>query len=201
MLDTLSGTITAVKEKHITVSAGGIGFAVAVPSAGNFLTNATVQLYMYFHWNADHGPSLYGFASELERRLFLLIIDCPKIGPALALNILTQLTTQQFIEIITTGNQAGLSALQGIGTKKAEQIIVDLKHKIQKMLNNGELVIEAGQGFAQWQQLSEVLSSLNYTKPEISSVTHYLAEKYAGHNYPLDQLIRSALAFLSQKQG
>lgn len=201
MFDLLSGTITAVKDKTITLMVGGIGFSLHVPNARTLTTDAQAQMHVYFHWNQEHGPSLYGFATELDRRVFLMIIDCPKIGPSIALNILSQLSSAQFLEIVTTNNEAGLSSVNGIGAKKAEQIIVELKHKVQKLLNTGELKIEQQQNFVQWQQLSEVLTSLNYTKQEIGNVTQYLAEKYVGQSYPLDQLIRAALAYLSSKQA
>ena len=201
MFDLLSGTIASVKEKSITLLVGGIGFSLNVPNARTLTIDTTSQFYVYFHWNQENGPSMYGFTTELERKVFLLIIDCPKIGPTIALNILSQLSAPQFLEIVTTNNEAGLSSVNGIGAKKAEQIIVELKHKVQKLLNNGELKIEQQQNFVQWQQLSEVLASLNYTKQEVGKVTQHLAEKYAGQNYPLDQLIRAALAFLSSKQA
>lgn len=201
MFDLLSGTIASIRDKTITLLVGGIGFSLHVPNARTLTPDASSQFYVYFHWNQEHGPSLYGFTTELERRVFLLIIDCPKIGPTIALNILSQLSAPQFLEIVTTNNEAGLSSVNGIGAKKAEQIIVELKHKVQKLLNNGELKIEQQQNFVQWQQLSEVLTSLNYTKQEVGKVTQHLAEKYAGQNYPLDQLIRAALAYLSSKQA
>lgn len=200
MFDLLSGTVISIGQKSITLLVGGIGFAVFVPNTTNFTLDATVKLYMYFHWNQENGPSLYGFGTQLERKVFLMIIDCPKIGPTIALNILSQLSAAQFLEIVTTNNASGLSAVNGIGAKKAEQIIVELKHKVQKLLQSGEFVIEQQQNFVMWQQLHEVLTSLNYTKPEIAKATQHLTEKYAGQNCPLDQLIRVALAYLSQKQ-
>jgi Holliday junction DNA helicase RuvA len=202
VFDFLSGSITTVKEKTITLSIGGMGFTIYVPKTSDFTPNSTTTLYTYFHWNQENGPSLYGFASELDRTVFLLIIDCPKIGPGIGMNILSQLSASQFLEIVSTSNQEALSDINGIGTKKAEQIIVELKHKVQKMLNNGQLKVDQQQqSFVQWQHLSEVLSSLNYTKQEIAKVTQHLAEKNSGQNYPLDQLIRAALAYLSQKQA
>jgi holliday junction DNA helicase RuvA len=201
VFDCLHGTITAVRDRDVTLTVGGIGFAVFVPQVAQFVIDTQAQLFIHFHWNAENGPSLYGFGSELDRQVFLMIIDCPKIGPTLALSILSRYSAGQFLEIITTANEAALSDVSGIGEKKAEQIIVTLKHKVQKLVNTGALAVEHQQGFVQWQQLNEVLLSLNYSKPEIVKVTSHLSEKYAGQNYPLDQLIRAALAYLSQKQA
>lgn len=201
MFEILTGTIIGTKDKSLTLMVGGIGFSINTPNARSFTPDTETKLYTYFHWNQENGPSLYGFSTELERKVFLLIIDCPKIGPSIGLNILSQLSASQFLEIVTTNNEAGLSTVNGIGSKKAEQIIVELKHKVQKLLNAGELALEQQQNFVLWQQLSEVLLSLNYTKPEVAKVTQHLAEKYTGQNYPLDQMIRAALAYLSSKQA
>ena len=106
-----------------------------------------------------------------DRTVFLMIIDCPKVGPGIGLSVLSQLSASQFLEIVTTSNQEALSKVNGIGAKKAEQIIVELKHKVQKLLQNGSLKIEQQESFVQWQQLSEVLASLNYTKQEVTKAT------------------------------
>jgi Holliday junction DNA helicase RuvA len=201
MIDQLNGTISTVKEKYITLTVSGVGFALHVPQRDDTLQADTqAHFFTYLHWHPDNGPSLYGFSSELERRVFLLIIDCPKIGPTIGMNILSQVSAGQFIELISTANQSGLSSLNGIGEKKAEQLIVELKNKIQKLLKAGDVTIEQSGQFAAWQELQDVLISLNYSRPEISKATQHIAEKYT-QQQPLDVLIRAALAFLSQKQG
>lgn len=200
MINTLSGTISATGEKAITLTVGGIGFAVSVPNPANYILQSTQSLFTYMHWNQENGPSLFGFATELERSVFLMIIDCPKIGPSIALTILSQMPVGTFLEIITAGNHQALTKVNGIGSKKAEQIVVELKHKVHKLLSNGSIVIEEQQSLVQWQQLTEVLISLNYTKQEASKTVQHLAEKYTGQSYQIDQLIRFALAHLSSKQ-
>jgi holliday junction DNA helicase RuvA len=201
MFNSLQGKITDIHEKMVTVAVGGVGFAVYVAQPGHYSSDTTTYLYTYLHWNQENGPSIYGFATELERKVFLLIIDCPKIGPSIALNILSQVSACEFLEMITTGSEAALSNLNGIGSKKAEQLIVALRGKVQKLINSGGIALEKQQSFVQWQQLSEVLTSLNYSKPEVIKATQYVAEKYTGQNYPLDQLIRAALSYLSEKHA
>jgi len=206
MINTLTGSINAIHEKSVTLNVGGIGFAVLVATPNAHLLQSNSTLFTYLHWNQENGPTLYGFTTELERSVFLMIIDCPKIGPSIALTILAQMPVGNFLEIITAGNHTALTKLNGIGTKKAEQIVVELKHKVPKLLSSGNIKIEThpssglGTSFVQWQQLTEVLTSLNYTKQEATNAVQYLAEKHSGQNYPLDQLIRFALAHLSSKQ-
>lgn len=200
MIDYLHGVVTQINEKKITVVAGGIGFGVSVPTTKHITKDSECAFHVYFHWSAENGPSLYGFQDAVERDLFLMIIDCPKIGPGIALNILSQLSPAQFLDIIATQNEAGLSAVQGIGAKKAEQIIVQLKHKVGSFINKNSHMMEQQQGFVIWQNVSDVLGSLNYSKQEVGGALQFLTEKYAHQNASLDQLLRAALSFLSSKQ-
>lgn len=201
MIDQLQGKVIAIKEKGVTLDVNGVGFALHVTQPQQYACDEGRLFFTYLHWHPDNGPSLYGFATELERKVFLLIIDCPKIGPSIANNILSQLSAGHFLELIATANQDGLSALHGIGSKKAEQLIVELKQKVQKLLKAGDIVVEQQQSFVLWQQLQDVLTSLNYSRQEITKTTQYLTDKYAQEPQPLDLLIRAALAFLSQKQA
>ncbi|MFH1644201.1 MAG: Holliday junction branch migration protein RuvA [bacterium] len=198
MINYLIGKIENIGEKNLTIVTNGMGFQLHVPNTKNFSKDKEEKIYTYMHWNQEKGPSFYGFKDETERQIFLMIIDCPKIGPSIALSILSQMSPGRFIEVITTQNEDALSSISGIGEKKAEQIIVQLKHKISKLLSSGQINLsEQQQDFTHWQNINDVLVSLNYSKPEISKAMMYLTEKYSDQNYPLDKLIRSALSFLS----
>ena len=200
MIDYLQGVVIDIADKKITLVAGGIGFGLHMPTTKQITKDAEYSFYIYFHWNAENGPSLYGFQDAVQRDLFLMIIDCPKIGPGIALNILSQLSSGQFLDIIATQNEAALSAVQGIGAKKAEQIIMHLKHKVGSFIDKNRHIMEQQQSFVIWQNVSDVLGSLNYSKQEVGGALQFLTEKYAQQNASLDQLLRAALSFLSSKQ-
>lgn len=197
MIDYLAGTVKSLREKSVTVLVNGLGLSVNVPRATEYVQNQAVELYTYLHWNPEQGFTLIGFATELERTVFLMIIDCPKIGPSIGLNILAQVGAGEFLKLISSQDEKGLSALNGIGPKKAEQLIVELKHKVSKLLASGTVSVEEQQSFVEWHNVSAVLSSLNYSKPEVAKAMTFLAAKYNGQNCSLDQLIRSALAYLA----
>ena len=197
MISYLIGTVKEIKEKSLTLLVNGFGFNIQTPNTKGISTNKQLELFTYMHWNAENGPSLYGFTQELEKTVFLLIIDCPKIGPGIAINILSQISAGQFLEIVSSHNEEALSKINGIGPKKAEQIIVNLKSKVSKLLASGQIKSDQQQDFVQWQNVNDVLFSLNYSKPEIAKTMQYLTEKYSGQNVALDQLIRAALGYLS----
>ena len=200
MIDYLIGTIKSVHEKSVTVLADNLGFLCHTPQAAKLVQGKKIELFTHLHWNQEKGPSLYGFETELERTTFIMIIGCPKIGPSIALTILSQIPAPQFLEIITSQNDTALSAINGIGPKKAEQLIAALKHKVAKLISSGAVKAETQQGFIQWQNVTDVLTSLNYSRQEVAGAMNYLTDKHHDQNYSLDQLIRSALGYLSKQQ-
>lgn len=197
MIDLLYGKVKEIKDNYVTLLVGGFGLKLQVPQVQNIVKNKEIELHTYLHWNQEKGPGLFGFQDELEKIVFLMIIECSKIGPGIAIKILSQIKAEQFLEIVSSQNEKSLSNINGIGPKKAEQIIVQLKHKVSKLLSSGEISAYAQQDFTHWQNVNDVLVSLNYSKQEVAKVMQFLTEKYSGQNVPLDQLIRSALGFLS----
>lgn len=198
MLASVTGTIKAIKDQTLHIDLGFIGLQIAVPQESMYHIDQRVQLYTYMHWNQEQGPSLYGFSSELEKTLFLTIIDCSGIGPKIGLAVLSDLGAERFIEVVQAEDQKGLSKVSGIGPKKAEQMIVQLKHKVAKLLDSGLQVVGSAH-VTQWQNIQEVLESLNYSRPEITAAMKQLREAEPQINAPFDQLMRRALSFLAKK--
>jgi holliday junction DNA helicase RuvA len=197
VIDYVNGIVQESNGNIIILDINGFGMALQVPKAVNISKDKQIKLYTYLHWNSEQGPSIFGFKTALERQVFLMIITCSKIGPSIALAVLSHFSASQFLEIITTQNENRLSSVSGIGVKKAEQMIVQLKHKVQKFISSGEIIGEEQTNFIQWQNVADVLTSLNYSKTEVSRAMHHITEKYGSQNYPLDQLIRTALSYLS----
>ncbi len=198
MIAFIQGTVLGVGEKSVTLLTNGIGLSVNVPKPEQYQTGQALSLHTHLHWNQEQGPLLVGFASELDKKVFLLIIDCPKIGPSIALNILSQTDAHNFLELIATQNSKGLSKLHGIGPKKAEQMIIELKSKISKIITSDMASDKTNhKQFLSIQEVSEVLESLNYSKQEITQAIGFIANKKDASAATFDQLLRSALAFLS----
>ena len=198
MINSITGTIKAVHNGRITVDIGFIGLAVQVPAQGQFQVGQKISLHAHMHWNAEQGPSLFGFASELEKTVFLLVIGCSGMGPKVALAVLSDLGPERFLESIQAGDDRVLSKVSGIGPKKAEQMIVQLRHKVAKLVEQG-LNISEGGSVSEWHNVSGVLESLNYSRAEVSGAMRHLRDNYTGVQVPFDQLVRHALSFLSKK--
>ncbi|PKN03280.1 Holliday junction branch migration protein RuvA [Candidatus Dependentiae bacterium HGW-Dependentiae-1] len=193
----LSGTVQSLSTQLVVVDVGGVGFAVSVPRETVFILEQKIQLYTHLHWNQEQGPSLFGFATEGERTVFLLMLSCSGVGPKLALSVLADLGVSPFLEAIQSGNEGVLSSVSGIGAKKAEQIIVHLKHKIAKLMATGAS-FEGAKVDDRWHEVSQVLQTLNYSRVEINSAMSYVREMCTGKQEPFDQMMRHALSFLSK---
>lgn len=203
MISEVTGEIKAgQKEKELVIMADKIGFSFQTPKPEAFLNNSQSgqTVFIHMHWNQEKGPSLYGFISPQERDIFLLLIDCPKIGPNTGISILSQITGEQFIDAIVTSNELFLGTLKGVGKKTATGIIHHLQDKVSSLIESGNLALSEG-STAEWQGLQEALISLNYSRQEVRDAISYVADKHSDkNNLELNLLLRSALGYLSQNK-
>ncbi len=198
MLNFVKGTVYSIKDQSIVVDTGSFGLALQVPDITVFQVGSPINLHSYLHWNQEQGPSLFGFQTELEKAVFLLVISCSGIGPKIALAVLAGMAPSAFLNVVQAGNDEALSAINGIGPKKAEQLIMQLKHKVTKLLESGIEIDQSG-NTAQWQDLSKVLVELKYSKSEVTQALRYVQETQQPGGAKFDVLLRSALSYLSKK--
>ncbi|MBI2344819.1 Holliday junction branch migration protein RuvA [Candidatus Dependentiae bacterium] len=198
MIYSLTGTIVDIKENKIILQHQGFCLELLCPHANNVTKGQLTTLYTYLHWNQEQGPSLFGFHQPLDKDIFLMIIDCPGIGPKLALAILEAIDVMDFLQIITQEDNKALSAIKGFGGKKAEQLILHLKGKISKIILNNPIT-ENNKVLAAWTDLQQTLSSLNYNPSEIKQTTNSLKQEFANKEVPFDLLLRKALSLLAKK--
>ena len=77
----------------------------------------------------DDALQLYGFATEEERDLFLLLIGVQSVGPKMALAVLSGGPPRDLLSAVAAGDTARLQAAPGIGKRTAERIVVELREK------------------------------------------------------------------------
>ena len=198
MIHMIQGTIQEAGEGYIALESGPVTLLIQVPQSAAFALGQQVKLQTHLNWNQEQGPSLFGFATALDRSIFQLIISCSGLGPKIALAILADLGGKAFLEAVHTGNVNTLTKVSGIGAKKAEQMIVQLKHKVAKLVDSG-VELSQSDTLGQWQTVSQVLQSLNYSRGEISAAIKHINEQPAAMQLSFDQLMRHALSFLSKK--
>lgn len=200
MIDHLHGVVTTCEPSHITLLVNNsIGFCVAVPNETKFVPQETIGLFIHFHWNAENGPALYGFETAQERQVFQLIISCSGIGPKIGLAALNSLSASMVLSAIATNDIKALSSVSGIGTKKAENIIVNLKGKVEKLLLASPELTDDNSAARHVTEVTQVLTTLNYTRQEIGCALDYVKAQPDYQQLAFDGLLRKALGFLSKR--
>jgi holliday junction DNA helicase RuvA len=96
----------------------------AVPGVGQ---EASLHTHLIVR---DDGMHLYGFASDRERDLFLMLVAVQGVGPKVALAVLSGGTPRDLLNAIASSDSARFQAVPGIGKRTAERIIVELKEKV-----------------------------------------------------------------------
>ncbi len=132
MIALVSGTVAVRRSDHVVVDCGGVGYRLAVssetlrhvPAVGK----ATV---LHTHLIVrDDALALYGFATEEERELFLMLLSVQSVGPKVALAVLSGGPPRELLAAIASGDTARFQAVPGIGKRTAERIIVELREKV-----------------------------------------------------------------------
>ena len=132
MIALVSGAVAVRRGDHVVVDCGGVGYRLAVssetlrhvPAVGN-------RVILHTHLVVrDDALALYGFATEEERDLFLLLLGVQSVGPKVALGVLSGAPPRQLLAAVAAGDVARLQAAPGVGKRTAERIVVELREKV-----------------------------------------------------------------------
>ena len=132
MIALLEGTVAVRRADHVVVSCGGVGYRLAVSAETlRHVPRVGQPATLYTHLIVrDDALLLYGFATEEERDLFLLLIGVQSVGPKMALAVLSGGPPRELLSAVAAGDTARLQAAPGIGKRTAERIVVELREKV-----------------------------------------------------------------------
>jgi Holliday junction DNA helicase RuvA len=171
---------------HVIVDCGGVGYRLAVsaetlrhvPAIGN-----DVSLHAHLVVR-DDALALYGFASETERDLFLMLLAVQTVGPKMAIAVLSGAPPRDLLAAVAAGDVSRLRA-PGVGKRTAERIIVELREKVAATVAEDEISVTRGDDPRSLAR--EALAGLGYAPDEIES----LLDRAEGDS--AEQLISHAL--------
>jgi Holliday junction DNA helicase RuvA len=132
MIALISGTVAVRRGDHVVIDCGGVGYRLAV-SAETLRHVPAVGKEVLLHSHLvvrDDALALYGFATEEERELFLMLIAVQSVGPKVALAVLSGGPPRELLRALAAGDTARLQAAPGVGKRTAERIIVELREKV-----------------------------------------------------------------------
>jgi Holliday junction DNA helicase RuvA len=143
VIASVRGSLLARRSDHVVVECGGVGYKLAV-SANTLRSVPAVgeEVALYSHLvTRDDGMYLFGYATEEERDLFLMLTQVQSIGPKVALAVLSGGTPRELMNAIAGGDSARFQAVPGIGKRTAERIIVELREKVAGRTTVDDIVI------------------------------------------------------------
>jgi len=156
MYEFIRGIIVERNPAHIVIEAGGIGYYINISLNTYSKFNQKTEGLLYLHQVVrEDAHVFYGFADKSERELFRNLISVNGVGANTAIMMLSSLNPDEIAAAVTTENVAVLKAVKGIGIKTAQRIIIDLKDKLGKMSETGQIFLSPNNTI-----LNESLSAL-----------------------------------------
>lgn len=171
MIGFLRGKLLQVVADGIILETGGIGWLVRTPAGQKWPVEGT-EISVYTHLvSRDDAVELYGFNCYEGLHFFKLLLEVAGIGPRGALQIMGAAPPEKLARAIAAEDAAFLTALPGIGSKKARRLLLELRDKILKS-NLVDTYGKPGQGTgaADMGQIDEVLialGALGYNRDEV----------------------------------
>lgn len=129
----IDGKLVFKSPAYVVIDAGGIGYHINI-SLNTFSKLGDAErcrLYVWLHVKED-AHTLYGFADEGEKRLFLHLISVSGIGPNTGRMMLSSITPEEVQAAIVQGNVTQIQRIKGIGPKSAQRVILELQDKLRK---------------------------------------------------------------------
>ena len=197
MIAYLDGKPVSSGDKWVVLDVGGIGYRVFVPQQEIreiARAEGKIKLHTYMAVRED-AITLYGFLRPSELELFTVLIGVSGIGPQIALNILSQVTLEDFVLAILDSDEKKLTRIPGIGPKSAKRLILELRDKMKKVQAAMALSRE-GTGDQPARDATSALVSLGFAEE-----ASYRAVRSAGANLTtpsVQALIKAALAILKE---
>lgn len=135
MITHLRGQLISKKPGAVVLEAGGLGYELAVPLS-TFLALPEPPAEVFLHTRLfirEESWDLFGFLTVLERESFLALTSVNRVGPKLALTIISAIEPGDLARALMTRDLGALAAIKGIGAKTAERLMLELKDRAPKL--------------------------------------------------------------------
>jgi Holliday junction DNA helicase RuvA len=202
MIARLEGVLLERSPTRVVIDVGGVGYEALIPLStfGRLPDEGkTVALRIHTHVRED-ALQLFGFATELERAAFTLLLHASRVGPKLAQTILSGIEASALVRAIERGDVATLRSVPGVGAKLAERIIVELRDRVVELADAGRDAAappaRGGEG-GRKSELVSALVNLQTPRPKAERVADEVVAA-SGPDAPIEELVRAALQRLAR---
>lgn len=188
MIGFLRGRILRRQPPTLLIDVQGVGYEVEAPMSTFYDlpdTGAEVMLFTHLVVRED-AHVLFGFGTEIERRLFRALIRVNGVGPRLALTILSGISVENFVRYVRGGDSAALTRLPGVGKKTAERLVVEMRDRLDDAAVS---IVQSAEPASPRDDALAALVSLGYKSQEAGRMLQAIKENDLGS----EDLIRRAL--------
>ena len=198
MIAHLKGKLTYKSPVEITIDVNGVGYLIFVPLSTFYALpelGSEVSLGIHTHMR-EEALKLFGFYTTDEKRIFEKLITVNKVGPKLALTILSGMPPADLLSTIDSNDIAKLSTIPGIGRKTAERLILEMRDKLDGL--SLELTVKK-EPLPQNGLFDDALSALVNLGYKKSQAEQTLKKVYGeeGEESSIENLIKESLNLLS----
>ncbi|HPF52317.1 MAG TPA: Holliday junction branch migration protein RuvA [Draconibacterium sp.] len=190
MYEYIRGNIADISPANIVIDAGGVGYFITISLNSYSQLSGKKEAKLFLHQVVrEDAHLLFGFADRSERELFRNLISVNGVGANTAIMMLSSLTPDEIRSAVATGNVAVLQGVKGIGAKTAQRIIIDLKDKLGKLQETGQILL-ATDNTKQIEALS-ALVMLGFAKKDAEKVVSKIINEQADAS--VEAIIKQAL--------
>jgi holliday junction DNA helicase RuvA len=200
MIAFLEGRLLFKSPESIIVSTQGIGYEVSVPLSSFYDLpdiDEEVRLHIYTHVRED-AIQLFGFLTPGEKEIFLLLLGVSGIGPKVAINILSGISSEEFCRALLEEDSGRIQRIPGVGKKTSERLVLELRDKIKKV-TAGPLPppVRTIADRARLEDALSALVNLGYVRALAERTLEQIKKETEGP-ISLEDLLRKALKSLSR---
>lgn len=170
----IEGKYTYKSPTTVYIDVGGVAYLVHISlnTFSRIEAQEAGRLYTHLHVKED-AHTLYGFADEEEKKLFILLLSVSGIGPNTARIILSSMLPIEVKTAILTDNDLAFKKVKGVGPKTAKRLILDLKDKVKD--GDGSAFTSANTVVIASDQAVEALVALGFQRNKIKKTMEKIA--------------------------
>jgi Holliday junction DNA helicase RuvA len=182
MIGRLTGRLARKTTDHVVLDVSGVGYLVHIPLSTFYeLPEAEGPASLFIHTHVREDTlALYGFLTERERALFLLLISVAGIGPRVGLTVLSGIPPAELVDALRKQDVRRLVAIPGVGKKTAERMVLELAEKVAKFEAEGEPAAPAA---VSSEDVVSALVNLGYRKAEAERAVDTVARTLAPQEF------------------
>ncbi|HEX2786441.1 MAG TPA: Holliday junction branch migration protein RuvA [Ignavibacteria bacterium] len=202
MISFLKGKILFKKSNELVIDVNGVGYQVYTSkkiSEQDLKQGDDISVFIHLDVK-ENSLTMFGFIDEKEKEIFKMLLSVSGIGPKLAHTILSYVSFEEIMNLITGRASTSSFKIPGIGPKKLDLISMNLKDKIFKLkADDYDSISQPGLNQKDQSRLEALnaLMNLGYQRSEAERIIREAIKQSNGADFSTEELIKKALEVIS----